>query len=163
MALPTAHHRGGVIVTTFVVALLLEIMPLPDWLASFRPEWPAMVLIYWCLALPQRIGVGIGWSVGLVVDVLRGALLGQHAMGYAVMAFLALKLHRRIRVFPLWQQALSIMVFVAIHQMLVLWVLGMIGRSPGTFGYWLPTLSSAALWPWMFLGLRGVRRRFRVS
>jgi rod shape-determining protein MreD len=162
MVLATRHH-GWVIVITFVVAWLLEIMPLPDWVVSFRPEFPAMVLIYWCMALPQRVGVGIGWSVGLVLDVLRGALLGQHALGYAVMAYLALKLHRQIRVFPLWQQALTVMVFIALHQLLVLWVLGMIGQSQGSFSYWLPTLSSALLWPWMFGGLRGVRRRFRVT
>lgn len=163
MALPTPHHSSWVIVATFILALWLEIMPLPDGLALFRPEWPAMVLIYWCLALPQRVGVGIGWSVGLVLDVLRGALLGQHALGYAVMAYLALKLHRRIRVFPLWQQALSVMVFIALHQLLVLWVLGIIGQSRGSLGYWLPSLSSAVLWPWMFEGLRGLRRRFRVT
>jgi rod shape-determining protein MreD len=157
------HHRGWVIAATFAASLVLEIIPLPDWLAPFRPEWPAMVLIYWCLALPQRVGVGIGWSVGLTVDVLRGALLGQHALGYAVIAFLALKLHRQIRVFPIWQQALIVMVFIALHQLLVLWVLGMIGKSQGSFIYWLPTLSSALLWPWMFTGLRGVRRRFRVT
>ena len=158
-----ARRRGWVIVATFVVALVLEITPLPGWLVAFRPEFPAMVLIYWCLALPQRVGVGIGWSVGLVLDVLRGALLGQHALGYAVMAYLALKLHRRIRVFPLWQQALSVMVFIALHQLLVLWVLGMIGQAQGGFSYWLPTLSSAVLWPWMFGGLRGVRRRYHVT
>jgi len=159
----TTRHNGWVVVITFVIALLLEIMPLPGVIAIFRPEFPAMVLIYWCLALPQRVGVGIGWSVGLVLDVLRGALLGQHALGYAVMSYLALKLHRRIRVFPLWQQALSVMVFIALHQLLVLWVLGMIGQSQGTFSYWLPSLSSAVLWPWTFEGLRGVRRRFRVT
>lgn len=157
------RHNGWVVVITFVIALLLEITPLPGAVAIFRPEFPAMVLIYWCLALPQRVGVGIGWSVGLVLDVLRGALLGQHALGYAVMSYLALKLHRRIRVFPLWQQALTVMVIIALHQLLVLWVLGMIGRSQGTFSYWLPSLSSAVLWPWTFEGLRSVRRRFRVT
>ena len=159
----TIRRRGWVVVATFIVALMLDIVPLPDWLVAFRPEWSAIVLIYWCLALPQRVGVGIGWFVGLVVDVLRGALLGQHALGYAVMAYLALKLHRRIRVFPLWQQALTVMVFIALHQLLVLWVLGIIGQSRGTFSYWLPSISSALLWPWMFAGLRGVRRRFHVT
>jgi len=157
------RHRGWVIAATIIAAWALEIMPLPSWLALFRPEWPAMVLIYWCLALPQRVGIGIGWSVGLVVDVLRGALLGQHAMGYAVMAYLAVKLHRRIRIFPLWQQALTVMVFITLHMLLVLWVLGMIGQSRGMLTYWLPAISSAALWPWMFSGLRGVRRRFHVT
>ena len=153
------HHRGWVIVLTFIGALMLDVAPMPDWLVAFRPEWTAIVLIYWCLALPQRVGVGIGWFL----DVIRGALLGQHAMGYAVMAYLALKLHRRIRVFPLWQQALTIMVFIALHQLLVLWVLGMIGQARGTLSYWLPSITSALLWPWMFAGLRGVRRRFNVT
>jgi rod shape-determining protein MreD len=156
-------HRGWVIVVTLIGAFMLDVMPLPDWIVAFRPEWSAIVLIYWCLALPQRVGVGIGWLVGLVVDVLRGALLAQHALGYAVMAYLALKLHRRIRVFPEWQQALTVMVFIALNQLLVLCVLGIIGESRGTFSYWFPSISSALIWPWMFAGLRGLRRRFHVT
>lgn len=163
MVLGTHHHRGWVIIATFIGAMMLDIAPLPDWLVAFRPEWSAIVLIYWCLALPQRVGVGIGWLVGLVVDVLRGALLGQHALGYAVVAYLALKLHRRIRVFPPWQQALTVMIFIALQQLLVLWILGIIGQARGTFSYWLPSLSSAVLWPWIFVGLRDLRRRFHVT
>lgn len=162
MILATSH-RGWVIAVSFAVALILLIMPLPGWIVYLRPEWPALALIYWCLALPQRVSVGIGWLLGLVVDVVRGALLGQYALGYALIAFLAVKLHRRIRVFPPWQQALTVMVFIALEQVLVLWVLGIIGQPRDTLSYWLPTVTSAALWPWIFSLLRGVRRRFRVT
>lgn len=158
------RHGGGVIMLSFVGAYLLTIMPLPSWLAAFRPEWAAMALIYWCLALPQRVNVGYGWLAGLFVDVLRGALLGQHALGFAVIAYLVVKLHRRVRVFPLWQQALSVMVFVALGQLLVLWVQGMIGQTRGeAWLYWLPSIASGVLWPWIFLLLRWTRRRFRVT
>lgn len=157
------HHGGGIIVASFLVAFVLTLMPLPGWVAAVRPEWVAMVLIYWCLALPQRVNVGYGWVAGLFLDVLRGALLGQHALGYAVIAYLAVKLHRRIRVFPLWQQALSVTVFVALAQLLVLWIQGMTGQAREDWSYWLPSLASGVLWPWAFLGLRRLRRRFRVA
>lgn len=157
------HHGGGIIVTSFVIAFMLTIVPLPSWLSPLRPEWVAMVLIYWCIALPQRVSVGYGWLAGLFVDVLRGALLGQHALGLAVIAYLAVKLHRRMRVFPLWQQALSVMVFVALEQLLVLWVQGMIGQAREGWLYWAPSITSGVLWPWIFLALRRARRRFRVT
>lgn len=148
---------------SFVAALLLSMVVMPGWAAPFRPEWTVLVLIYWCLALPHRVSVGYGWLVGLCVDVLSGALLGQHALGFAVIAYLVVKLHQRLRVFPIWQQALSVMVFVALEQLLVLWVQGMIGMARESWTYWLPSIVSGLLWPWMFLLLRRLRRRFRVS
>ncbi len=159
----TRHHGGWAIVATLVAALMLVIAPMPAWAAPWRPEWATLVLIYWCLAAPQRVGVGVGWMLGLILDVLRGALLGQHALALAVIAYLVAQLHRRIRVFPLWQQALGVLVFIALQQLLVLWVQGIIGQPRGGWSYWLPTLASALLWPWLFLVLRAVRRHFRVS
>ncbi|HHM05292.1 MAG TPA: rod shape-determining protein MreD [Gammaproteobacteria bacterium] len=157
------HHGGWVIAFTLIAALMLAVTPLPDWAAPLRPEWPALVLIYWCLALPQRTGVATGWVVGLFLDVLRGALLGQHALAFAIIAYLTIKLHRRIRVFPLWQQSLSVMVFVALQQLLALWIDGMSGAPTRGWSYWLPTLTSAVLWPWLFVLLRALRREFRVT
>lgn len=148
---------------SFVAALLFSMVVMPGWAAPFRPEWTVLVLIYWCLALPHRVNVGYGWLVGLCVDVLSGALLGQHALGFAVIAYLVVKLHQRLRVFPIWQQALSVMVFVALEQLLVLWVQGMIGMARESWTYWLPSIVSGLLWPWTFLLLRRLRRRFRVS
>lgn len=155
--------RGGwVIIASFVVALALTVVPLPEWLAPWRPEFVALVLIYWCMALPARVGVGVGWLVGLLSDVLRGALLGQFALAYAVLAWIVLYQHQRIRVFPPWQQALWIFGMLGIAQLLVLWVHGIVGLAPGTWLYWASLLTSAALWPFLFGLLREVRRRYRV-
>jgi rod shape-determining protein MreD len=156
------HHGGWAIAFSFVVALMLTMLPLPDWAALFRPEWVAMVLIYWCLALPDRVGVGIGWSAGLLLDVAKGTLLGQNALALALVAYLTLHLHQRIRVFPLWQQALFVLLMVALAQLLVLWVKGVIGQPPGSWLYWLPSFTSMLLWPWVFLILRDLRRQFQV-
>ncbi len=157
------HNGGGVIITTFAIALMLTMLPLPDWAGAYRPEWVALVLIYWCMALPDRVGVGVGWVAGLFLDVTRGALLGQHALALVLVAYLTLRLHQRIRVFPLWQQALTVLMLVALMQMVLLWIRGFIGQLPDTRAYWAPSLTSMLLWPWVFLILRDLRRKFLVT
>lgn len=160
---PRAPQGSWIIIATFVAALILTIVPLPDWLAQLRPEWAALVLIYWCMALPQRIGVGAGWVAGLFVDVLRAELLGQYALAFALIAYVTLHLHRRVRVFPLWQQAVSILVLIILEQMLVLWVKGIMGQSPQSWTYWLPSLTSMVAWPLVYIVLRGIRRYYRIT
>ena len=157
------HHGGWVIFTSFIVAFIFTIFPLPNWLALLRPEWVALVLIYWCMALPQRIGVGIGWVAGLLLDVLRAGLLGQHALSLCIVAYVTIKLYQRIRVFPLWQQALSIFVLIALHQMLMLWIKGITGQASQSWSYWLPSVSSMLIWPVVYIVMRNLRRHFRVT
>ena len=158
------RRSGGLIIFfSFLAAFMLTIVPLPEWAEAYRPEMVAMVLIYWCLALPERVGVGIGWLTGLTLDVTQGALLGQHALALSVVAWITLKLHKRIRVFPRWQQSLSVLLLIVLNQMLVLWVKGIIGQSPQTWTYWFPSITSMLLWPWLFVVLRSVRRNFKVS
>lgn len=157
------HHSGWVIVMSFVVALMLNITPMPGWTVTLRPEWVVLVLIYWCMALPQRVGVGTAWFIGLIVDVLQGALLGQHALSLSIVAFLVLKLHQRVRVFPLWQQALMVLLLIALHQLLMLWLKGISGQGGQSWTYWLPSISSMLLWPATFVVLRHARRHFHVS
>lgn len=156
-------HQGGIfIVLTFVIGFMLTMMPLPDWGDALRPQWVVLVLIYWCIALPDRLGVVIGWFVGLLLDVAQGALLGQNALALAFVSFLAVKLHLRIRVFPLWQQAMSIFLLVAFSQMLILWIKGIVGASTLGWSYWLHSLFSMFVWPFVYVTLRAVRRYYRV-
>ncbi len=156
--------RGSlVIVATFVVALLLTILPLPEWLVLFRPEWVALILIYWCMALPQRVGIISGLVLGLLLDTLQGAVLGQHSLALVVTAYLTNRVHQQVRVYPMWQQALSIMGLLLLYQLLLLWVNGITGIKNQLWLYWLPTLSSTLLWPWLYLILRDIRRHFGVK
>jgi rod shape-determining protein MreD len=156
------HHGGAVILITFIAALLLTIVPLPEWLRYARPDWVALVLVYWCLALPDRVGVGTGWVAGLLVDLLTGTLLGQHALSLTVVAWLTLKFHQRIRLFPVLQQAVTVMVLLTIHQLLALWISRMIGRPPAPWYVWFPAVTGMLIWPLVFSMLRGLRRGFRV-
>lgn len=157
------QHGNGVILLTFIAAFMLTLLPLPEWAAHLRPAWVSMVLIYWCLALPQRIGVVSGWVAGLFLDVVNGALLGQYALALALIAFVIHSMHRRVRLYPVWQQAMVVMLLLLMQQLLVIWVRGFIGQSPDTLLHWLPAFTSMLLWPWLFIILRDVRRRYRIS
>jgi len=157
------HHGGMVVFITFIIALLLTIIPLPEWLRYVRPDWAGLVLIYWCLALPDRVGVTTGWLTGLLVDLLTGTLLGQHALSLTVVAWLTLKFHQRVRLFPVWQQALTVLVLLIVHQLLALWVNRIIGLPGAPWYVWMPAVSGMLLWPLIFTLLRGLRRGFSVD
>ncbi len=154
---------SNVIFLTLLAALFLTVLPLPEWLRPFRPEWATLVVIYWCLALPVRVNIGVAWVMGLTVDVLTGTLLGQHALAMAIVAFFTVRLHKQIRVYPLWQQSLSVFTLVALGQLLVVWIRGIAGDSPDSWLYWGPSLTSAIVWPVVFVFLRDIRRKFRVA
>ncbi len=159
----TRHHGGFIIVLTFAMAMLLTIVPLSDQLRILRPDWVALVLIFWCLALPYRVSVGSGFVVGLLLDVLTGTLLGQHALALSLIAYVCVRLHQRIRIYPIWQQALTVLVLLILHQLLTLWIDSTIGRPPRQLSYWLPSLIGAALWPLVNRFMNSVRVNFSVQ
>jgi rod shape-determining protein MreD len=142
---------------------MLTAVPLPDWLLEWRPAWVAMVLVYWCMALPERVGIGSAWLLGLLVDALTGSLLGQHALGFIMVAYIVVKIHQRIRVFPAVQVAFVVGLLVVLHLLLMLWVKGMTGLPPHSWAYWAPAATSVLIWPWLFLLLRDLRRKAHVT
>ena len=148
---------------TFLVAYVLAVMPLPPWLQWARPEWVALTLIYWCIALPQRVGITTGLVLGLGLDVLEGSLLGQNALALVVVALLSLILYQRLRVYSLWQQAGVVFMLVGINQLICQWVQNLEGMSALPLLFLLPAFSSALLWPLVLHILRGLRRHYRVS
>ncbi|MDH5483726.1 MAG: rod shape-determining protein MreD [Gammaproteobacteria bacterium] len=149
-----------VVLPTLILALMLEMMPLPDWAGPFRPNWMALVMIYWAMALPEHVGVTLAWIFGLLLDVTQGAILGQHAIGMVLIVYLVHMQYQRIRVFSLVQQAMVVFFLLIIKQLLVLWVSGIMGRAPDLGQYFFPSLVGAMIWPWLFVILRDLRRRF---
>ena len=161
--IPLRHSGGWIILVSFIVALLLTSIPVPEWVERFRPNWLCLVLIYWCMAAPARVGVGTGWLLGLFLDAARGTLLGQHALALALVAFLTLRTYRRIRVFPLWQQSLSILMFLLVNQVSVFWINGIVGYPPRDLWYLTPAVGGMLLWPWVFIILRDLHQRFQIA
>ncbi len=157
------RNNYWIILLTFIIALMLTVMPLPESVTVWRPAWVALVVIYWSMALPQRVSIGTAWVLGILLDVLQGSLLGQHAIGLAIVAYVSTKLHLRIRQHPLYQQALFVGLLVSVYLSLIIWVNGIIGRPPQSWSFLMPVLTSMLLWPWLFIILRDVRRRSRIT
>ena len=153
----------GVILLSFVAAYVLAVLPLPQWLLWGRPEWLALTLIYWTIALPHRVGIMTGLLLGVGLDVLEGAVLGQNAFALVVVALLSLTLYQRLRVYGLWQQAGVVFVLIGINQLICQWVQNLQGVGARSLLFLLPAFSSALLWPVVLHTLRGLRRHYRVS
>ena len=149
----------GALVLTVLVAFILASVPLPDSVRDWRPAWVALVIVYWCLALPERIGVLTAWVIGILLDVMQGTLLGQHGLGLAFVAYVAILYHQRIRVFPLIQQSLVVGSLIFIYLAWMLLVYNVLGSHHYAMSYLLGASTSALLWPWIFVVLRDLRRR----
>ena len=148
-----------VIPVSVVVAMALTILPMPESIQTFRPDWVVLVCIYWIIALPQRYGVVMAWICGLFLDVLQGTLLGQHALALAFTGFVTHKLHLQIRTFPVVQQSLGVLALTAMYHFVLLWLDGIAGTPTSTAVHWGPPLSSMVFWPIVFGILRDLRRR----
>jgi rod shape-determining protein MreD len=161
--MPNTSSAAWVVGGSILLAMILRILPLPQELFVLNPDWILLFLIYWNMALPERVGVGINWFAGLFTDVLTGRMLGQHALAYAVIGYLCLRLHRQLRLYPLYQQALSVLVFLLFSQVMIFWTQNIKAHIPATLAYWYPSMVGALLWPPIFVTLRHVRRHFNIS
>ena len=151
-----------VIVVSFAISFVLILIPLPEWAAMYWPDWVVLVLIYWCLAIPDRVGPVAGWVVGLLVDVTQATLLGLNALGMALVGYIVSRFQNRLRMFPWWQQALSVFVILLLYRALVGWIKGFIAPVYIDYTYWIPSLIGMIIWPWLFIVLRDASRATKV-
>ena len=152
-----------IIAITFVVGFVLSALPLPETIIDWRPCWLAMLLIYWCMALPERVGILSAWLLGLLFDVQQSFILGQHALGFIFLAYVIIKNHKRMRVYPLLQQSLVVCLYLLIFQAIMLLVMLLSGTITYTWLYWLPAFTSMLIWPWLFIFMRDFRRRNNIA
>ncbi|TXS96372.1 rod shape-determining protein MreD [Parahaliea maris] len=152
-----------VVIATLLSAAVLAVLPVPHALVWWRPEWVALVLVYWCIALPHRVGVVVALLTGIGMDILEGAVLGQNTFALSVIALLSVGLYQRVRLFSLWQQAGIVFVLIGIHQLICQWVQNLEGVGTQQPLFLLPALSSALFWPLVLSLLRGLRRHYRVA
>ena len=145
------------IALTLIIAMLLEMLPLGRHPAA--PDLLALVLVFWNVHQPRRVGVGLAFTFGLVMDVHQAALLGQHALAYSLLSYLAITVHRRVLWFSLPEQALHVLpVFVAAHALSLLVRLVAGGMFPGWWLLAAPVFESL-LWPVVVLLLLAPQRR----
>jgi len=148
-----------VIYLSLLAALVLMILPLPDWAQIYRPNWMALGLIYWSMALPKRVGLWFAFFSGIILDTSLGTLLGQHTLALVLIIGINMSFYQRIRVLALAQQAIYVFVLLLIDQAVVAWVEGFLGRSTPLLAFFGAPFVGMLIWPWVFVVLRDIRRK----
>ena len=152
-----------VIWLTFVLAFLLTVLPLPDVMDLGRPQWVALFLIYWVVALPEHIGMIASLIIGLLLDVLLGTALGVHSLAFCIQTYILQLSYQRIRMFQPFQQALVVLSLIALDMVIIHQLQGLFVQVSVGFTYLIPSVFSAFFWPWIFIVLRNLRLKFGVQ
>jgi rod shape-determining protein MreD len=135
------------VLLSIAAGIVLNLVPLPPEAMAYRPDFLALVLLYWCIQEPRFVGVGTAWLVGLLMDVGDATVFGQHALAYAVLAYGAEYFRRRVLRFPLWQQGVQVAVLLVLCSLIVLLVRVVGGATLPKWTYLAPPLVGALLWP----------------
>lgn len=155
-------HGGYLIALTLLVTLILSILPLPIIVKAYRPDWTLLVLMYWVLALPHKVNVGVAWLCGFLLDILFGTVLGVHALSCAIVIYIMGSNYQRIRNFSIWQQAIVVGVLLALYHLLVFWLSYFLSSTLFLPEYLYPVSIGIVLWHGIFYLLRRYRRRFNI-
>ena len=137
--------RTGFMAATVLFALILNLLPWRD--IAGLPDWAALVLVFWCIHQPRKMGIGLAWMLGVVMDAANGALLGQHALAYSILAFASLALSRRVLWFPIWPQALHVFLLLLSCQVLMVLIRMLAGAPFPGFFWFAGSAVAALLWP----------------
>lgn len=141
--------RPGFIVLTLIAALLCNLLPWAGWAMWLAPDFVALIVLYWCIHEPRKIGFLTAWSLGLLMDIADGSLFGQHALAYSILAYAGMVLHRRVQRFAMTQQILHVIPLLLFTDLVVLLVRGLAGADFPGYAYFIGSFAGAALWPVM--------------
>jgi rod shape-determining protein MreD len=151
------------IIVTFFVALVLMILPQPEWMASAKPQWIFVVLLFWLMHAPRKIGPTIAWLVGLYVDLLMGNILGEHALIYVLFTYFIQRFMRTVQAMPLWQQILGVGLAGVINSGIQIIFLKLGGALILNWHMLLPAVANMVVWPWLYLSCRDIRPKHDYS
>ena len=151
-----------IFIGSIVLAFLLQLTPLPQALLPLKPYWIALVLIYWSIETPERVGLGFAFMIGLCGDLLTGQLLGEQGMRLIVLVFIVLRFRSRLRFFPISQQALAVLALLLNDRIVVIMIRGFSGDPIPSIGFWVSPLIGMLAWPFVFLLLDDLRARIRA-
>ena len=142
---------------SLLIAFLLNLLPWGRFIGA--PDFVALALVFWGVHQPRKVGIGTAFCLGLLMDVHDATLLGENALAYTLLSYFAIMMHRRVLWFPLTTQAVHVLPLLLLAQavqMLVRFVVT--GKFPGWF-YFLESVVSAILWPFVTMLLLAPQRR----
>lgn len=141
--------KPGYIVLSFVAAFMLNILPFSGWPLMLRPDFVAIILVYWGIEHPRKVGFTPAFLLGLAMDVADASLFGQHALAYCVLLAASITLHRRVTLFGLRGQMLHVLGILFVSQLIVLTVRIAAGDPFPGWWYFLPSISGCLIWPFI--------------
>ena len=156
------QRRLWVLPATFVVAFVMFALPVGEEWKNYMPAWVTLVLIYWCLAVPEKITLGTGWLIGLGLDILAFGLLGRYALTKTLITYLTRRVALRVRVYPVWQQSVFVLMLLALESVILVAIGYLIEGNIQGLAQWRALAIGAALWPFIFWFLRHCRRWSRL-
>ncbi|MFT6034326.1 MAG: rod shape-determining protein MreD [Arenicella sp.] len=151
-----------VVFVSAFVALVLTMVQLPGWLFYFWPDWIAIVVAYWALVAPKRVGPFVGFIIGTLLEVLFVRKFGVMGFGLATLAFIVNSTNLQLRALFIWQQMVSIGLFIGFFKLLTGWLAGMVAGFTITTEYWYSLLGTVVIWPFAFILLEELRRAVRI-
>jgi rod shape-determining protein MreD len=138
--------RAGFIALTLLSALMLNLLPWSGAALWFKPDFVALVVLYWCIEQPRKVGFVSAWMMGLIMDVADGTLLGQHALAYSILAYAGIVLHRRVRMFSGTPQVVHVLILLLMNDLIVLAIRLAAGADFPGLQYFIGSFVAAALW-----------------
>ena len=141
-----AYGRARLLLTAFV-ALILTVLPLPSWLDALRPQFLVLTVLWWSVNSPRTGGIALGFFAGLLLDVFQGPILGEHALALALVGYIAVREHQRIRSKPAIQQALIVFAALIVYEVVLFMIDGWTGHPVTSPLRWVHTVTGALVWP----------------
>jgi len=138
--------RAGFIALTLIAALMLNLLPWSGAWLWLKPDFVALVVLYWCIEQPRKVGFVSAWMMGLIMDVADGTLLGQHALAYSILAYAGIVLHRRVRMFAGTSQVVHVLLLLMMNDLIVLAIRLAAGADFPGLQYFTGTFVAAAFW-----------------
>ncbi len=128
----------------------------------WRPEFVALLVVFWATYYPQFFGIFSAWLSGLSLDIVTLSPIGYHTIGIIVIAYISYLLYQRIRSYAIWQQAAWVFIVVGVYQLFGNWTSGFIGKEIDTNAFLLAPLVTAFLWPVLVVSMEKLIRQFRL-
>lgn len=138
--------RGRLLLSA-LIALILTVLPLPTWLDVVRPSFLVLAVLYWSVYAPWTGGIALGFFAGLLLDVFQGPVLGEHALALALVTYIAVREHQRVRSKPAIQQAMFVLVALLLYELVLFMIDGWTGHPVTSPLRWVHTMTGALIWP----------------
>ena len=145
-----------------LLTTMMTIMPLPDFFHGIRIEWVSLAIIFFSMMNVSLMGVITAWTIGLLLDLLQGGLLGENALILSIISYLSYRFRFQVRVYPDWQLMIVTLFFLSFGNLISLWIRGFSGRMLFVTEEWLSIFIAALIWP-IFMRMTEILQNYFIE